>query len=116
MNWRERGHKFDFATDDWERRLPRCRNSGRLRHILSIGHKDDTRTDIFEVAQNVGRDENGDALGVQLFQLFAKGDTRQRVEAGSRFIEQENLWLVQKRVCEQEPLLPTPGKMLNEVV
>jgi hypothetical protein len=52
------------------------------------------RTDVFEVTEDMGGDQNGDAFSMQLLELAAKFDASDGVESRRRFIQQQDLGIV----------------------
>ena len=78
-------------------------------------NKSDLRADVFQVAQNMRGDQDGDAFRLQSLELLAQFDARQRVEPGSGFVEQQYLGIVQQRLGQNQPLLHAKGELFHGV-
>src|SRR5439155_25226326 len=61
------------------------------------------------------RDHDRDPVAGEALEQIAKGDPRQRVQAGSRLVEQRDLRFVQQRLRQDETLLQSERKLLDEV-
>jgi hypothetical protein len=106
----------NFAAHSGPEHAGRVDRGRRLRYILSICDEYDTGADVLEISENVGGNQNGNTFSVKLFQLLAKRDARQRVQAGGRLIQKKHFGIVQECLGEDQALLPAERQMLDEIV
>ena len=67
--------------------------------------------DALDLGQRVGREEHGAALGADLAQQRVEAPLHERIEAGDRLVEDQQLRLVHERL-DQAELLPVAGREL----
>src|SRR5262245_29253061 len=61
-------------------------------------------------------DEKRESLGRKIVDLFPKVATRLRIDAGRRFIEQQQFRMVNEARRQREPLLPAAGQLTGQLI
>src|SRR5687768_632072 len=61
-------------------------------------------------------DQKGEPLAGQLMNVLPEFATRLGIDAGSRFVEQQQFGLVDQASRQSEPLLPAAGKLAGQLM
>ena len=59
--------------------------------------------------------QDGDAFGVELPEMFAESDACKRIEPRGGLVEEQNLRLVEESLCQNQALFPAEREMFDEV-